>query len=240
MRNKHHGFLHPAAVFLLLTGLVAFFSWVGSTYGWEGVQSLLSPEGIRWRLRTLQSDYLASPFLGPVLLLGFGVGLCLHSGWWAQVRSLLLCQKRPSRKERRALTASVIVAGIYAALLVFLAVGPWSGMRTITGTLSHSPLADGLFPLLSLGIGNMAVVYAYVADYYNSERDIVRGMAYGFVRFSTYFVTLFFVVLFFTSFRYSGLASCLGLSDKGVDVLYVCCSLLLLYDDSTSSLGPSA
>ena len=238
MKNSFRSPLHPAAVFFLLTACVAFFSWVGSTYGWEGVQSLLSPEGIRWRLRTLQSDYLTSPFLGPILL--FGVGLCLHSGWWAQVRSLLLRQKRPSRKERRALSASVVVAAVYAALLVFLAIEPWSGMRTITGTLSHSPLADGLFPLLSLGIGNMAVVYAYVVDYYNSERDIVRGMAYGFVRFSTYFVTLFFVVLFFTSFRYSGLASCLGLSDKGVDVLYVGCSLLLLYDDSPSSSGSSA
>lgn len=225
MKNKRWYRIHPAAVFFLLTGLVAVFSWVGNVYGWEGVQSLLSSEGIRWRLRHVQDDFLLSPFLGPVLLMCMGVGLCLHSGWWALVRALLRHSRRPTRKERRALVVSSVVGAVYALVMVVLAVGPWSVMRNISGTLEQSPLQEGMFFLLSLGLGNMAVVYAYIADCYNSERDIVHGMAYGFIRFSAPLVTLFFVSLFFTSLRYTGLQTCIGLDNTGFNALYAVCAL---------------
>ena len=220
MRNNRSLLVHPAAVFLLLTLLTAFLSWVGSVYGWEGVQSLLSPEGIRWRLRTVQEDFCSAPCMGPVLLLCLGVGVCLHSGWWPMVSALVRGRRQPTRKERRALKVSAAVGMAYAVSLLFLAFGPWSGMRNISGTLAHSPLHEGWAFLLSFGGGCMAVVYAYVADYYNSGRDIVRGMAYGFVRCSTCLVTLFFVTLFFSSLRYTGLPTCWGVGEEGWQVGY--------------------
>ena len=52
---------HPATMFLLLTMAVVFLSWICDIYGLKvtlpqtgediRVQSLLSPEGIRWWLR---------------------------------------------------------------------------------------------------------------------------------------------------------------------------------------------
>ena len=47
MKSKYY-FPHTATVFFLLTVAVALFSWIGSIYGLGKVQSLLSPEGIRW------------------------------------------------------------------------------------------------------------------------------------------------------------------------------------------------
>ena len=54
--NRH--FLHPATLFFLLTLVVALLSWVGSIYGWSGVQSLLSAEGLRWQLRNVGDGFL--------------------------------------------------------------------------------------------------------------------------------------------------------------------------------------
>ena len=79
MMNRH--FLHPATLFFLLTLVVALLSWVGSIYGWSGVQSLLSAEGLRWQLRNVGDGFFSAPFFSDILLLAFGVGLCMHSGF---------------------------------------------------------------------------------------------------------------------------------------------------------------
>ena len=73
--NRH--FLHPATLFFLLTLVVALLSWVGSIYGWSGVQSLLSAEGLRWQLRNVGDGFFSAPFFSDILLLAFGVGLCM-------------------------------------------------------------------------------------------------------------------------------------------------------------------
>lgn len=226
MMNKRY--VHPASVFFLLTVFVAFFSWVGSIYGWVGIQSLLSAEGLRWELRNVEDGFLHSPFLGTVLLMSFGVGLWIHSGLWILCKNLVSRNRKPSRKERRALILSVTIGAIYALGCLVLVWGPWADVRSITGSLHHSPLADGAFCLLSLGLGGMAVVYAYATDAYNSDRDIVIGMSYGLIRLSSYVVTLFFIVQFFTSFRYTGLFQYTGLPDKWFNWLYGGCCLLSL------------
>lgn len=227
MKNKRS--FRWTTIFFLLTVLVAFLSWVGSIYGWEGVQNLLSPEGFRWKLRHLEDDYLHAPFLGSILVVSFGVGLCLHSGLWSLCFRLWKRTGHLTRKERRALTLTAIVAALYALACAFLAWGPWNGVRSIMGTLTDSPLQDGAFFLLSFGAGLFAVVYAYAADSYNSDMDIVEGMAYGGVCLAPYLVTLFFVVQFFTAFQYAGLAHCCGLSDAVYERLYSLCCLSLLW-----------
>ena len=58
MKSKYY-FPHTATVFFLLTVAVALFSWIGSIYGLGKVQSLLSPEGIRWELRQRQGRQIA-------------------------------------------------------------------------------------------------------------------------------------------------------------------------------------
>ena len=60
MKSKLHN-LNGAVFFFLLTLLVAFFSWIGSVYGGNEVQSLLSAEGIRWSLGHIVENYVQTP-----------------------------------------------------------------------------------------------------------------------------------------------------------------------------------
>ena len=227
MTNKR--FLHPATLFFLLTLLVALLSWVGSIYGWSGVQNLISAEGLRWKLRIVGDGLLAAPFFGDLLLLSFGVGLCLHSGFWEAVKGGLYRGRKLSRKELRSLWLSLTVGMVYILVVLFLVLDPWGMVRSITGGLKGSPLSEGISYLLSLGLGIVAVIYGYTVDLYRTDRDIIKGMSYSSVRFSGYCVTLFFVVQFFTSLHYTGLDVFLGLSSRCFQVLYTICCILPLF-----------
>lgn len=225
----NRNFLHPATLFFLLTLVVALLSWVGSIYGWLGVQSLLSAEGLRWQLRNVGDGFFSAPFFSDILLLAFGVGLCIHSGFWEVVRRVIFHGRKLSRKEKRSLLLSLTVGAVYILAVLCLALGPWGIVRSITGGLKNSPLSEGISYLLSLGLGVMAVIYGYGIDLYRTDRDIIKGMSYSFVRFSGYCVTLFFVIQLFTSLHYTGLDRFFGLSSDGFTVLYALCSILSLF-----------
>lgn len=225
--NRH--FLHPATLFFLLTLVVALLSWVGSIYGWSDVQSLLSAEGLRWQLRNVGDGFFSAPFFSDILLLAFGVGLCMHSGFWEAVRRAIFHGRKLSRKEKRSLLLSLTVGAVYILAVLCLALGPWGIVRSITGGLKNSPLSEGVSYLLSLGLGIMAIIYGYSIDLYRTDRDIIKGMSYSFVRFSGYCVTLFFVIQLFTSLHYTGLDAFFGLSSDGFTILYALCSILPLF-----------
>lgn len=220
---------HPAVAFFLLTLAVALFSWIGSMYGWHGVQNLLNAEGVRRLLRNAVPDVLSAPLFGHLLILAPGVGLCLHSGWWAFSRRMFCGGGGRSRKEMRAWKSSVVAGAAWIIVCAGAAWGPWDELRGITGNLQGSPLADGASCLCSLGLGAMGVIYGCMADRYRTVRDIVTGMACAFSRFSGFFVTLFFVVQFFTSFAYTGLYQCVGLSAEVCAWLYRLSVILALF-----------
>ena len=232
--NRH--FLHPATLFFLLTLLTAFMSWIGSVYGWEGVQSLLSAEGLRWQLRHAVTGFLQAPFLGHLLILAFGAGLWMHSGLGSLCLRLFRKDGRCTRKEKRALCWSAASGAVCVMVGILLAWGPWGIVRSITGGLDNSPLADGCSYLLSLTISLMAMVYAFAVDYYRTDRDVVRGLSYGFVRFASYFITLFFVVQFFTSVHYTGFDVFFGVGPVAFQACYTVCALgILLFSRDSSS-----
>lgn len=82
---------HPATMFFLLTLAVILFSWIFDIYGLSvlqpqsgteiRVQSLLSPEGIRWMLRNAVSNFTGFAPLGMVIVAMFGIGVAQHSGF---------------------------------------------------------------------------------------------------------------------------------------------------------------
>ena len=82
---------HPATMFFLLTLLVVFLSWISDIYGLSvvhpqtgeaiRVQGLLSPEGLRWRLRHVVTNFTGFAPLGMVLVAMFGIGVAQHSGF---------------------------------------------------------------------------------------------------------------------------------------------------------------
>ena len=107
MKNKWR-MPHPATMFFLLTLTVVFFSWIFDIYGLKvrlpqtgveiRVQSLLSPEGIRWMLRNAISNFTGFAPLGMVIVAMFGIGVAQHSGFInACIRNGL---KKGSNKKR--------------------------------------------------------------------------------------------------------------------------------------------
>ena len=85
---------HPATMFLLLTMAVVFLSWICDIYGLKvtlpqsgediRVQSLLSPEGIRWWLRNAIKNFTGFAPLGMVIIAMFGLGveLSMRASVW--------------------------------------------------------------------------------------------------------------------------------------------------------------
>lgn len=102
MKNNYY-FPHVATFFFLLTVIVALVSWIGSIYGLGTVQSLLSPEGIRWELRHITSNYVETPALGIIMILLFGLGIASYSGMVNAIGRILKRGKQLTRKEKRAL-----------------------------------------------------------------------------------------------------------------------------------------
>ena len=91
MMNNKWRLPHPATMFLLLTLAVIVLSWIFDIYGLSvfqpqtgeeiRVQSLLSPEGIRWLLRHVVTNLTGFAPLGLVIVAMFGIGVAQHSGF---------------------------------------------------------------------------------------------------------------------------------------------------------------
>lgn len=198
-------FIHPVTLLFLLTLAAALMSWVGSIYSWQGVQSLLSAEGMRWLLRNVVSLPWSASLIRHLFMLSFGVGLCVHSGWWALCVRLITRKGGLSRKERRAWVLSMAVWVMWFAFCAWLAFGSSAIVRSITGGLQGSPFMSGLSFLCSLGLGLTAMIYGLSVDFYRTDRDVVKGISYCFSRFSSLWVALSFIALLLSILHYTGL-----------------------------------
>ena len=214
-------------VFFLLTLALAFFSWIGSIYGLGEVQSLLSAEGIRWVLGHVVENYVQSPVLGIVLILFMGMGIVLRSGLYDAVKRFASRNKLLSRKERRALTLAVGALLLYFAMLVMSMFLPWNLYWNITGGWLHSPFSKGLVYLLSIGMGLGGMVYGYVSDTFRRFSDVVEGMSLLIAARSFTFVSLFFIIQFFSSLEYTRLA--MNVDDSILRGLYVVSCVFALF-----------
>ena len=216
-------------VFFLLTLALALFSWIGSIYGLGEVQSLLSAEGIRWVLGHVVENYVQSPVLGIVLILFMGMGIVLRSGLYDAVKRFAGRNKLFSRKERRALTLAVGVLLLYFAMLVMSMFLPWNLYWNITGGWLHSPFSKGLVYLLSIGMGLGGMVYGYVSDTFRRFSDVVEGMSSLIAERSFTFVSLFFIIQFFSSLEYTHLAEWMNVDDSILRGLYVVSCVFSLF-----------
>jgi aminobenzoyl-glutamate transport protein len=216
-------------VFFLLTLALALFSWIGSIYGLGEVQSLLSAEGIRWVLGHVVENYVQSPVLGIVLILFMGMGIVLRSGLYDAVKRFASRNKLLSRKERRALTLAVGVLLLYFAMLVMSMFLPWNLYWNITGGWLHSPFSKGLVYLLSIGMGLGGMVYGYVSDTFRRFSDVVEGMSLLIAERSFTFVSLFFIIQFFSSLEYTHLAEWTNVDDSILRGLYVVSCVFALF-----------
>ncbi len=215
--------------FFFLTLLLALFSWIGSIHGVGEIQSLLSAEGIRWVLGHVVENYVQAPALGIVLLLFMGLGVVECSGMSAVLRRILQQEKLLSRKERRALTLSLSVFLVYGGLVLLVLFLPWNFLLGVTGSWLHSPFSKGFVYILSIGIGLSGMVYGYVSNAFRSLTDVVHAMSWLIARKSLYFVDLFFIVQFFSSFQYTGISHWMNITDGMLEFIFLLFSFLPLF-----------
>lgn len=224
MTNRH--FIHPATGFILFTVGVVLLSWVGTIYRWNGVNSMLGLENLRWLLRTFVHHFFNQPVLPYIFFLFFAAGLLVHSGLANGIVRLLRKGIRISRREKRALWLISFVAFIYVIWLLFMAFGPYNLLRSVVGTFEDSPLSQGLVLLIGTILSVVSVIYGFVTETYQTDRDIYRGMSYYLNCLGEFFVILFFISMFFMVFERSGFPAIMGMDSDTLELSSSFCSLL--------------
>lgn len=155
---------HPATMFLILTMAVVFLSWIFNVYDLSVlhpetgkeiyVQSLLSPEGIRWWLRHVVTNFTGFAPLGMVMIAMFGIGVAQHSGF------IDACIRLVARRGTHSglIITSVIVLGIL------------SNVVGDAGYIILLPIAAALFHSAGLHpVGGIITAYVSVACGYSAN-----------------------------------------------------------------------
>ena len=228
MKNKWN-ISNLSVLFLFLTIGVALFSWIASIHGWEGVQSLLSAEGVRWVLGHVVESYVQVPALGIVLIALMGMGVGVRAGLYEALKRRAWQKKMLSRKERRALMMAIMVFVVYGITVLVAVMLPWNFLQSVTGSWLHSPFSKGLVYILSVGLGLSGMAYGYVSDTFHRVSQVVEAMSCLIARQASYFVTLFFIVQFFSVLVYTRLPEWMNISDGVLNEVYqLFCYLPLL------------
>lgn len=155
---------HPATMFFLLTLGVILLSWIFDIYGLRvfhpqtgeevRVQSLLSPEGIRWMLRHVVSNFTGFAPLGMTIVAMFGMGVARHSGL------IDACIRRWSGRNRR--PQHIVLCVILTGLL--------SNVVGDAGYILLLPIAALLFQAVGLSpVGGIVVAYVSVSCGYSAN-----------------------------------------------------------------------
>lgn len=163
---------HPATMFFLLTLGVIFLSWIFDVYGLSvrlphtgeeiRVQSLLSPEGIRWLLRHVVTNFTGFAPLGLVIVAMFGIGVAQHSGF------IDACIRKGIRGRVRnpwRIILSVIVLGLLSNVV---GDAGYIILLPIAATLFHSV---GLHPIGGIIAAYVSVSCGYSANILLSTLD---------------------------------------------------------------------
>lgn len=155
---------HPATMFFLMTLAVIFLSWIFEIYGMSvrlpqtgeeiRVQSLLSPEGMRWMLRNAVTNFTGFAPLGLVIVAMFGIGVAQHSGFIdACIRIGIRRNRNPLR-----IVLLVVLAGLLSNVV---GDAGYIILLPIAATLFHSV---GLHPVAGIITAYVSVSCGYSAN----------------------------------------------------------------------------
>ena len=117
-----------------------------------------------------------------------------------------------SRKERRAIMISIVVAAIYVALILWLT---FFFLWNFAGGEWWFDAFAFLLPvfcfLLSLGAGITGMAYGFSSGRYRTDNDVIEGLTQPMKLLGVYFVIAFFAAQMFACFEYSHLDKCLAI-----------------------------
>lgn len=216
---------HWITLLFFATLLVVFFSWIGSIYGLP-VQSLLSPEGIRWMLRHVDENLCQAPFASAFVLL-VGMGLAYASGLFDALRQYMRrisLHKSLSKKQKRALLLSLASGSVCLLFVGIATLSPSAILLGVTGTFERSPFVEGIVPIVSCLFFVVGLVFGIASGQFRNDRDIIRGVGSLLVEAVNYFVFLLVASQFLGILHYSQIDKYMGIGETETAVLH-----LLLY-----------
>lgn len=195
-----------------LVSIMQMFSATAAT-----VHSIVSAEGVRWALLSMDDSLDSIPWGGLFLLL-LVVGL---SGGSGIARSLfrLMTGRRISGNEGRSLLFSALVLSLYLAIVFMFTISPWQTLLGVTGDIMHSPLAQGWQLMLLVGVLVVSLVFGFMYGNYRTLADVV-GSAGGYM---TIFMPALMAMIpaagIVPCLEYSGFAAMLGLDEECADIV---------------------
>lgn len=173
---------YPAIFYTAILMAVWLLSWLLGIYeivadDVNGVNSLISAEGLRWALRTAQASIASAPWAVAMLAVvswSFIVG----SGFWNSLAELLRLN-RLSANRRKAFIMAVITLLVFVVVLAFAVFSPMRILQGVTSDIQFSPLTKG-WALLMLVISILiSVVYATMCGVYRSFNDMMQSVCKG-------------------------------------------------------------
>lgn len=162
--NRNVRLPHPATMFFILMLVVLFLSWILDAYGMQvvhpetgeeiAVRSLLSPEGMRWMLRHVVTNFTGFSSLGWVVVALFGMGLAQHAGF---VDACLRRWCGQGGGNRRSVVWVVVLFGLSANVLGDVGYIVWLPLAaSLFAGVGLSPVAGLVTALVSVGCGYSA------------------------------------------------------------------------------------
>ncbi|MBQ3188900.1 MAG: AbgT family transporter [Bacteroidaceae bacterium] len=166
-------------------------SWLASVFGFlfDGVnhfESLISPEGVRWALRTAMRSLSSAPWAVSVLCVASLV--LLHVSGLAKACYKLFSGGALSPITRRALLMACVTLLLCLTVLFMGVSMPARMLLGVTPELLLSPLARGWLLLLFLVVLTVSVVYGTMCGVFRSSYDVVHGVCNGVVAFVPAFI----------------------------------------------------
>lgn len=182
--------------------LLAIGSWMAQAAG-ATVNSLLSPEGLRWLFGN-SMNLLFNGGTGMLWLVLTAFGAVRYSGLdqfvfaWIRPRS----GHPVSLRQRHACYLALLVWLLYAAVLVGLLLGPQTILLSATGRLAPSPFMSGLLPAVVLGFVLLSLTYGLVSRRLRMLADVGRLITCGTVRYAAWLCLYITVSLLAAALQY--------------------------------------
>jgi len=192
---REHSFPFTS-VYLLLLLVAVIASWLVGLYGVEGVNSLLSVEGVRWWARSALTVFSTSP-VGEILLILFTLGIV---------------RKGCTRWSRKAFGVAALIFSLLLALFLW---GISSGcLLSVTGHSAHSPLQRGWLLVLALMVGVPCLGYGLTCGALSNGPQALKAISSEVARCAPAFVALFAASQLMAVLSYSRLPDVCGMSGR--------------------------
>ena len=175
------------------------------------VHSIVSAEGVRWALLSMDDSLDSIPW-GSLLLLMLVLGLSDGSGI-ARSLSRLVTGHRISGNEGRSLLFSALVLSLYLAILFMFTISPWQTLLGVTGDIMHSPLAQGWLLALFLGVLTLSLVYGFIYGSYRTLSDVVGFSGDCFALYVPAFIAMIPASGIIPCLQYTGLDKALSFDE---------------------------